>query len=354
MMSPKSRTDDKSKMPKAKSGQTDSLAGKLPEREILYHLLLEHSLDAILLTSPDGSILFANPAACLMFGRTEAELKELGRAGIVDVADPRLKAALDQRAHTGSFRGELTLVRRDGSKFPAEVSTNTFGFANDMTGTSMIIRDITERKQAEERQNALMAELDHRVKNVLARVAVTAASTRQASNSVDQFVRTLDGRIQSMAAAHTLLSQSGWQGVGLADLVSNQLAPYATDRNLAVSGSDVMLASPATQAVAMVLHELVTNAAKYGALSTPGGHVSVSWERMPNDDMTDSLMFTWREHGGPPVPPGLQSGYGISLIRNLVPHELGGKVDLVLESDGVSCRIEIPLEDERTAIADSH
>jgi two-component sensor histidine kinase len=145
-----------------------------------------------------------------------------------------------------------------------------------------------------------------------------------------------------MAAAHTLLSKSGWQSVGLDALVRNQLAPYATDTNVTISGADVMLIAAEIQAVARVLHELVTNAAKYGALSIPGGHVSVRWNRRPNGDGAN-LMLVWQEQGGPPVKSEVQSSYGTNLIRNLIPHELGGKVDLVLESEGVSCQIEIPI-----------
>ena len=133
-------------------------------------------------------------------------------------------------------------------------------------------------------------------------------------------------------------------GVGLTSLVNTQLAPYATDANIRISGTDVTLTAAETQAMAMVLHELVTNAAKYGALSVPDGQVSVSWDRRLNGDATATLMLEWRELGGPPVAGELQSGYGTSLIRDLVPHELGGIVDLVFASDGLVCRIEIPLE----------
>jgi two-component sensor histidine kinase len=212
-----------------------------------------------------------------------------------------------------------------------------------------VVRDITERKQIEterkqieQHQELLVAELDHRVKNVLAQVAVVAASSRQGSRSIEEFLRSLNGRIQSMAAAHTLLSKSGWTSVGLDALVRNQLAPYVTDTNITISGTDIILTAAEVQAVAKVLHELVTNAAKHGALSVPGGHVSVRWNCQPNGHGAN-LMLVWQEHGGPPVKSEIQSSYGTNLIRNLIPHELGGKIDLVLASKGVSCGIEIPI-----------
>ena len=145
-----------------------------------------------------------------------------------------------------------------------------------------------------------------------------------------------------MAAAHSLLSKSRWGDVGLADLVRRQLAPYTTDSNTTISGPDVMLTTAQTQAVAMVIHELVTNAAKYGALSSPEGSVSVSWDRA-GGGVEASLMITWRELGGPPIAAPVQSGYGSNLIRDLIPHELGGTIDLKFPSDGACCKIEFPL-----------
>jgi PAS domain S-box-containing protein len=203
--------------------------------------------------------------------------------------------------------------------------------------------DITERKLAEERQGLLIAELDHRVKNILAQVAAVTTSTRRSSRSFEEFVGSLDGRIQSMAIAHTLLSSAGWQSVCLGTLVRNELAAYATGSNVAISGPDFLLNSAETQAVARVLHELATNAAKYGALSIPGGQVSVHWNVKPNGAATN-LTLIWRELGGPPVASEVQAGYGTDLIRNLIPHELGGLVDLAFGADGVSCRIEFPVK----------
>ena len=146
-----------------------------------------------------------------------------------------------------------------------------------------------------------------------------------------------------MAAAHTLLSECSWHSVALDNLVLTELAPYATDTNVKITGTDVMLSSAETQALAKVLHELATNAAKYGALSIPGGEVSVSWDRKPNGQKA-ILMLEWRELGGPPVASKIQSSYGTDLIRNLTPHELGGRVDLAFVKEGVNCRIEIPLK----------
>lgn len=258
----------------------------------------------------------------------------------------RFKAlVLGVRPDSPSYAVTFRFIRPDAREMWLEETAKAeFDAAGRFVRLKGLTLDITERKWAEERQGVLMAELDHRVKNVLARVAVVAMSTRQGSSSMDEFVRTLDGRIQSMATAHSLLSQSRWHGVGLTDLVRNQLAPYATDANMTISGTDVMLSAAATQALAMVLHELVTNAAKYGALSTPGGRVSVSWDRRPNGDAPENLVIVWRELGGPPIAAAIQSGYGTSLIRDLIPHELGGSVDLVLASDGACCSIEIPLE----------
>jgi two-component sensor histidine kinase/integral membrane sensor domain MASE1 len=224
-----------------------------------------------------------------------------------------------------------------------EISKGEFDAAGRLVRLGGLALDITEPKRAEDHQKILMAELDHRVKNVLARVAAVADSTRQGDGSIDEFIRSYNGRIQSMAAAHTLLSESGWRGTDLSALVRSQLAPFGADANIAIVGIDIMLGAPATQALAMVLHELVTNAVKYGALSIPDGRVSVSWERKLNGSAAANLILVWREAGGPPVASEIRSGYGAALIRELIPHELGGNVDLVFASDGACCIIEFPL-----------
>jgi len=150
------------------------------------------------------------------------------------------------------------------------------------------------------------------------------------------------GRIQSLADAHVLLNQSRWQGVSLADLVRRQLAPYANAGNTTIDGPDVTLSAGATETVAMVLYELVTNAVKYGALSTPQGRVSVTWAGGFNWRPSEDIVIKWRETRGPPVIPPKRSGYGAKLIRDLIPHEIGGAVDLAFTPQGVTCKIRLP------------
>jgi PAS domain S-box-containing protein len=206
-----------------------------------------------------------------------------------------------------------------------------------------LVRDISRRKRNEEHRQRLVAELDHRVKNILARVAVVAMSTSQRSNSMQEFVKALDGRIRSMADAHELLSRSRWQGANLADLISLQLAPYTSNTNTTIAGPDITLTAETTQALAMVLQELVTNTLKYGALSNSDGRLSVNWSQRFSGDKAPCLEIEWRETGGPLVVTAAQTGYGTSLIRELIPHELGGTVDLVFAPEGASCNIRIPM-----------
>ena len=157
------------------------------------------------------------------------------------------------------------------------------------------------------------------------------------------FVATLDGRIKSMAATHQLLSSHQWKGIELSDLICRELAPYAAHGNTEIDGPEVVLKAEAAQALSMVLHELTTNAAKYGALSTHGGRISVRWHRVMNGSTDAWLCIEWLESGGLAVQAPDRSGYGMEVIRDLLPYELDGKVDLAFASSGVRCSIDIPV-----------
>jgi two-component sensor histidine kinase len=196
----------------------------------------------------------------------------------------------------------------------------------------------------EEQQRVLLSELDHRVKNTLATVSAVVSHTLDASSSMADFATALDGRVQSMARTHELLSASRWQGISVAELVRRELAPYATTDNTEINGPEVLLRAEAAQVMAMVLHELATNAAKYGALSTQNGRVSIKWGQRSNGHSRSHLVLEWREVDGPTVVAPENSGFGTHTIRDLIPYELGGAVDLSLAPEGVHCRLELPAD----------
>ena len=231
--------------------------------------------------------------------------------------------------------GEVRWIERRGW-----ISYTESGCPERVVGVNI---DVTGRKRAEERQRFLLAELDHRVKNTLATVSSVVSQTAVGSTSdaVANFVKALDGRLRSMATTHELLSFGRWQGVSLTELVRQELAPYATHHNNNISGPEVVLRPEAGQAIAMVLHELATNAAKYGALSTKYGSVSIRWERKLNGHPL-RLVLEWQEFGGPPVVAPGKAGFGTTTIRDLIPYEFGGSVDLAFVSTGVRCRVEVP------------
>jgi PAS domain S-box-containing protein len=241
------------------------------------------------------------------------------------------------------YNVEYRLIRPGGELRWVEtrcfLSFSGQGHPRRVVGVSI---DISERKQVEEKQRALLAELDHRVKNALSTVSAVVSHTWQGSRSVADFVAALDGRIRSMTTTHELLSFGRWEGVSLTELVRRELAPYATHNNTEINGPGILLKPEAGQAMAMVLHELATNAAKYGALSAKNGRVSIRWHQHLNGHPRSHLVFEWQEIGGPPVVAVGESSYGTNTIRDLIPYEFGGTVDLVLARDGVRCRLELP------------
>jgi two-component sensor histidine kinase len=234
-----------------------------------------------------------------------------------------------------SFR----FVRPDGQAMWLEESGKAdFDASGRCLRLTGLTADITDRKRGEEQQRMLARELDHRVKNLLASIARVAQRTREGSRSMDEYLPTLHSRIQSMSNAHALLSRSHWHGVRLAELAGAELAPFVKADSISVEGPDVLLTAEATQPMAIVLHELVTNASKYGALSTPDGRITVRWH-LGEDEAR--LVLEWIEADGPPVVPG-QASYGTGVIRNLIPYELGGTVDLAFAAEGLRCKIALP------------
>ena len=309
-----------------------------------HRALVEHANDIVATLDLDLRFTSVSPAIERILGFAPAEV--IGRSLRRHVPQEQLRthAEMLNRKLQGapSTQYEVEVLTKVGVRRVLEVNSKLIA---DATGKPVAIhaiaRDITERKEAK-RAEAHIAELDHRVKNVLATVIAVSQRTREGHTSMDEFLSAFDGRIRSMADAHALLSSGRWQGVNLAHLVRQELAPCAAALNTMVEGPDIVLAADAAQPVALVLHELVTNAAKYGALSNPKGHVSVQWHQRANGHVPGALVLDWKETGGPPVPTSISPGYGTSVVKDLIPYELGGVVDLVFAAEGVRCRLEIP------------
>jgi two-component sensor histidine kinase len=196
--------------------------------------------------------------------------------------------------------------------------------------------DITERKRAEQRQNLLTQEVDHRAKNALALAQSIVRLTRGAD--VRAYIAAVEGRINALARVHTILSLSSWQGAGIRKLVDEELAPYSIADQIALCGSEVQLQPATAQTLALALHELVTNSAKYGALSTLAGHLSIKWETQGG-----LLLLTWEETGGPPVQKPAARGFGTTSVIASIESQLGGKAKFDWHSEGLVCRLSVPL-----------
>jgi len=247
----------------------------------------------------------------------------------------------DNSSYAFTFR----FFRADGRDvWLEEEAKGEFDTTGKLLRIKGLTRDITERKELENHKNSLISELDHRVKNVLATVSAVASRTQETSSSTAEFVAALDGRIKSMAITHELLSSRRWQGISLAELVHRELAPYATGSNMHIVGPDVVLSVEAGPILAMVFHELATNAAKFGATSVKSGRVSVSWNLGCKEHSESGLSIRWEESGGPPVVQPTRRGFGTSVVRELVPYELGGIVELAHLRGGVCCNLHIPAQ----------
>ena len=207
----------------------------------------------------------------------------------------------------------------------------------------VVLRRITaaveERKRVAERDKLLMAELDHRVKNTIANIQALVLRTSRSADSLTGFVEGLDGRIKSMAKSHSLLSQSRWEGVSIDRLMHEELDPYTSGRSSAVTGgAEIVLTPKSALSLSLAVHELATNAAKFGAFSKQDGTVSVSW-RMTAEGGVD---LSWREAGGPSVRTPVRRGFGSTLIERALAMETGGRANLQYLEPGVACDIHLP------------
>jgi PAS domain S-box-containing protein len=247
--------------------------------------------------------------------------------------------AMKQALATGNHsQMEFRIIRPDGEhRWCLGTVTVTSGAPPSPIRLSGCTVDITERKHAEERQVLLAREVDHRAKNALAVVQSLVRLTR--ADNVADFIRAVDGRVRALASVHTLLSESRWEGASLRQLVEEEMAPYRTRQagQISIDGPPVLLLPAAAQTFALAVHELATNAVKYGALSKSGGRVELTWKLKARD-----LVLSWEEVGGKATEEPLTKGFGLTVIQASVEGQLGGKVNFEWRSQGLRCTFTIP------------
>lgn len=313
--------------------------------------IVESSQDAIIGHAFDGAITSWNSGAEAIFGYTAAEAIGKPFATLIPENQkdevPQLLDKLKRGERVDHF--EIDRIRKDGQKIDVSLAVSPIKDARGkMIAASTIARQFTERKAAEDHKNVLMAELDHRVKNTLMVITSLIAQTVKSMDSPEKFAQMIQGRIQALSRVHNLLNQNDWDRAALRDVVVGELAPYrdGNDANIVIDGKcEVVLTPKATQTLAMALHELATNASKYGALSIPAGKVKVSWS-VANSRKDPRLSIEWVETGGPPVKPPTRRGFGSQLIERVVNYDLQANVQRDFHAEGVRCKIDFLLTDK--------
>jgi two-component sensor histidine kinase len=214
----------------------------------------------------------------------------------------------------------------------------------EIVGAALVVRDVTERHEAEQRRQLLINELNHRVKNTLAIVQGVAQQTFKGETCQNEQRETFEARLVALAAAHNLLTQRNWEDANLGEIVVRSLAPFTRLREdrLLIEGPDLLLGPNAAVSLSMAFHELGTNALKYGALSNETGRVFVEW-RFSGFADERRLTLTWREEGGPPVRVPKKRGFGSRLIERALAAELRGRVALDFRPEGVTWSVDAPL-----------
>lgn len=305
----------------------------------------EHAAIGISEIAPDGHFLRVNEAICAITGRSRNELlaSRLFRFTHPDDVDADRQAFRKQIAGELEFYSiEKRFVRPDGRVIWMSVRSSPVRTADSgLLYVVRVVQDITERKEAERRQQLLLDELNHRVKNTLATVQSLATQTARGASSPQDFRTSFEGRLIALSKAHDQLTRHHWESADLREVLSGSLAPYAAPDRVVLRGEDLELRPRAVLTLAMAVHELTTNAAKYGALSAPGGRVEIRWAPAEQDGQR-VLRLDWIERGGPPVAPPKRRSFGSRLIESSIAAELSGTARLNFAESGLTCEMLMP------------
>jgi PAS domain S-box-containing protein len=321
--------------------------GRAEQASQLLSSIVENSSDAIVSKDLNGIINSWNIGAERLFGYAPDEI--IGRS-VLTLIPPELhheEPGIIGRIRRGERleHFETVRVRKNGERVHISLTVSPVTDASGaIVGASKIARDISDRIRADEQRQMLINELNHRVKNTLATVQSLAMQTLRNTDRCADARALLDARLLALSRAHDLLTAENWEGAYVREVVERALAAFVAGTRVTLSGPIVRLTPKQALAFSIALHELATNAAKYGALSKEGGVVRVSWEAQREQGGEEMLSLTWSETGGPAVTPPTRLGFGSRLIERNLANELGGEAQIAYRPEGVVAKISTPIE----------
>lgn len=318
--------------------------GDLRRQESELRAVFRQALVGILECDRDGRLISVNDKLCDMARRSESELRGMRLEDLTVAEDAAREAPLFAAARD---RGEGYVIEKriiwpdSTARWMRGTVTPVVDGAGQVTRLAIMCEDITQRHNDEERQKLLMAELNHRVRNNLATIQAIARLTARGNAPKAEYVESLQGRISSMSRIHSLLTRERWQGANLQDIVRDELSTYARLDTVTFDGPMITLGTRHALDLALVIHELSTNAVKHGALSSPAGKLAIDW-RYELVNGAPHLKLRWEESGGPAVVAPARKGFGIYMIESALSGG-GTKVSLTFPETGVVCTIDMPM-----------
>lgn len=326
----------------------DSSQQDLRQQRERWNATYEHAAIGIVEVDAEGRFLRINEAICSITGSSREELLGSRLYAQTHPGDRDVDEDLYRRQVAGDigfYSLEKRFVRNDGRIIWISVRSST---VRDARGHFLygvrVVQDITDRKESEERQKLLIDELNHRVKNTLATVQSLATQTARGTDSPDEFRNAFEGRLIALSQAHDQLTRRHWKSADLRDIITAAIAPYLSRarEQFVLDGEPITVTPRIALTLALAIHELSTNASKYGALSLPGGHLEIRWHLQRS--APPILRIEWRERDGPPVAEPARRGFGTRFIEGSVASELQGKAELKFDPAGLLCAMVIPFE----------
>jgi PAS domain S-box-containing protein len=321
-------------------------AAALRESEERFRGIFEHAGTGIAILGLDGRFQSCNPSFSNMLGYSEQELRGLAFPSLVHPDDRHANLIENSRLiseQIPSFEIINRIRHRDGKTIWVHKYISLLrDAAGEPNSIIALVTDMTGRKHHEDRINLLIQEVNHRSKNMLAVVQAVARQTLAAKP--EEFVERFEQRIHALSASQNLLAKSEWKGVDLGELGRSQLQHFADliDSRIKLNGPRLLISAKAAQAIGMALHELATNAGKYGALSNAYGRVAIGWDLKPHDESDDTFTMIWHEQDGPSIGPPAKAGFGSTVLCRATKESLDAEIELDYSPAGLVWRLQCP------------